>query len=55
MEWDLDKVDKMVLGVLYLPFAGDHRAWKSNDWDALERLRAKEHISDRRARGSRWC
>jgi hypothetical protein len=31
---------------LWLTLAGDHRAWKSHDWDALDRLHAKEHISD---------
>jgi Domain of unknown function (DUF6429) len=24
----------------------DHRAWKSHDWDALDRLHAKGYISD---------
>lgn len=46
MEYDKDKVDEMVLALLWLTFAGDHRAWKSHDWDALDRLHAKGYISD---------
>lgn len=50
MEYDRDKVDEMVLALLYLttfterPFGT--RAWKSHDWDALDRLHAKGYISD---------
>jgi len=50
MEYDQDKVDEMVLALLYLTtFDNDQygaRAWKGHDWDALERLRAKGYISD---------
>jgi hypothetical protein len=46
MEYDLDKVDELVLALLWLTLAGDHRAWKSHDWEALDRLHAKGYISD---------
>ena len=46
MEYDRDKVDEMVLALLWLTLAADHRAWKSHDWDALDRLHAKGYISD---------
>ena len=54
MEYDRDKVDEAVLALLYLglhdvnKFGG--RAWKSLDWDALDRLHAKELISDPRSK-----
>jgi hypothetical protein len=44
-----DKIDKVVLALLYLNFHGDHgaiRAWKSFDWDAMDRLHQKGYISD---------
>jgi hypothetical protein len=50
MEYDKDKIDEMVLALLYLTmFDGDQygaRAWKSHDWDAMERLHGKGYISD---------
>lgn len=46
MEYDRDKVDEMVLALLWLTLAGDGRAWKGHDWEALERLHAKGYISD---------
>ena len=36
MEYDREKVDEMVLALLWLTLAGDGRAWKGHDWDALE-------------------
>jgi hypothetical protein len=50
MEYDPDKVDEMVLALLWLTSAGNRRAWKSHDWDALERLHSKGYISDPRSR-----
>ena len=41
MEYDRDKVDEMVLALLWLTPAGDGRAWKGHDWDALDRLLAR--------------
>ena len=46
MDYDRDKVDEMVLALLWLTPAGDGRAWKGHDWDALDRLYAKGYISD---------
>lgn len=51
MEYDFDKVDEMVLALLYLtsfqkrkgfPF----QAWKGLDWDILNRLHEKDYIYD---------
>jgi hypothetical protein len=50
-EIDTDRIDEAVLALMYLglhddrPFQGS-RTWKSFDWDALERLHAKDLIQD---------
>jgi hypothetical protein len=49
MDYDKDKVDEMVLALLYLTTFDDRpgwRAWKSHDWDAMDRLHTKGYISD---------
>jgi len=49
MKINEDKIDEVVLALLYLNFHGDHgaiRAWKSFDWDAMDRLYQKRYISD---------
>jgi len=46
MDYDQDKVDEMVLALLWLTQTGDGRAWKGHDWDAMDRLHAKGYISD---------
>jgi hypothetical protein len=46
MDYDPDKVDEMVLALLWLTYTGDGRAWKSHDWNAIDRLHAKGYISD---------
>jgi hypothetical protein len=50
MEYDWDKVDEMVLALLGLGITEEDewgaRAWKSFDWDAMDRLHAKGYISD---------
>ena len=50
MDYDHDKVDEMVMALLYLTIweedAWGARAWKSHDWDVLDRLHAKGYISD---------
>jgi hypothetical protein len=52
MKVDHDRVDEMVLALLYLTVweedACGGRAWKSHDWDALDRLHAKGYIEDPR-------
>jgi hypothetical protein len=49
MEYNKDKVDEMVLALMYLtsskdPFAT--RAWKGLDWQVLDRLFKKGWITD---------
>jgi len=49
MEVDEEKVDDMVLALLYLTTFEDKprlRAWKGHNWDALDRLHRKDYISD---------
>jgi hypothetical protein len=53
MEYDKDKVDDMVLALLWLTTFGEKRAgqialraWKGHDWDALNRLHEKGLIGD---------
>ena len=50
MNYDQDKVDEMVLALLYLTVHDidefGARAWKSFDWDAMDRLYAKGYIED---------
>jgi len=50
MDYDRNKVDDMVLALLTLGITDEDewgaRAWKSFDWDALDRLHAKGYISD---------
>jgi hypothetical protein len=52
MEYDKDKVDDLVLALMYLGMFSEHsvrRAWKSFDWDALDRLHDKGYISNPRS------
>jgi hypothetical protein len=46
VKYDEDKVDEVVLALLYLTLHGDSRAWKGHDWDALGRLHMKGMIRD---------
>ncbi len=49
MEYDKDKVDDMVLALLYLNMFRDRfslRAWKGFDWDSMDRLYEKGYIGD---------
>ena len=49
MEYDQKKVDDMMLALLYLGMFTERslrRAWKSFDWDALDRLHEKGYISN---------
>lgn len=49
MKYDEEKVDEMVLALLYslrLRSAAFTRAWKGQDWDVLNRLCEKGLISD---------
>ena len=49
MEYNEEKVDEMVLALLYLTSSTQHgvtRAWKGHDWDVMDRLCEKGLISD---------
>jgi len=54
MEDDEDKVDEMVLALLFLTTFEKSRygarAWKGHDWNVLDRLDAKGYISDPRSK-----
>jgi hypothetical protein len=53
MEYDRDKVDEVTLALLWLTSfkeAGGVRAWKGHDWETMNRLHAKEFISDPRGK-----
>lgn len=45
-EYDTEKIDDMVLALLYLTLHDEFRAWKGFDWDALNRLYEKGLILD---------
>jgi hypothetical protein len=46
MEYDKDKVDEMVLALLFLTLHDGCRAWKGLDWEAMNRLHEKGMIGD---------
>lgn len=46
MVLDTERIDDAVLALLLLGLHDEQRAWKSFDWDALNRLHAKGWISD---------
>jgi hypothetical protein len=46
MDIDDDKIDEAVLALLYLTLHDGARAWKSHDWDAMDRLHEKGFIAD---------
>jgi hypothetical protein len=46
MKYDQEKVDEAVLGLLYLTLHDGARAWKSFDWEAMNRLYEKGFISN---------
>ena len=49
MEYDKDKVDDVVLALLYLNMFKDGlaiRAWKGFDWESMNRLHEKDYIAD---------
>lgn len=49
-DYDEDKVDKMVLALMYLTLHDEYRAWKGFDWDALNRLYEKGLIDNPRGK-----
>ena len=46
MQIDTGKIDEAVLALLYLTLHDGMRAWKSFDWDTMNRLHEKGFISD---------
>ena len=49
MEYNKDKVDEMVLAIMYITTFKDEngmRVWKGLDWDVLDRLHEKGYISN---------
>ena len=46
MKYDEDKVDEMVLALLFLTLHGNYRAWKGHDWGAMDRLHNKGMIEN---------
>jgi Domain of unknown function (DUF6429) len=46
MNIDTGRIDETVLALLYLTLHDGNRAWKSHDWDAMNRLHEKGLISD---------
>jgi hypothetical protein len=53
MEYHKDKVEEMVMALLYLTMFEEGsglRAWKGHDWDVLDRLHQKAYISDPRSK-----
>lgn len=46
MEINEEKIDEAVLALLYLTLHNDVRAWKSFDWDAMNRLHEKGLIEN---------
>jgi hypothetical protein len=45
-EINIKKIDDAVLALLYLTLHDQNRAWKSFDWDAMNRLHEKGFISN---------
>lgn len=43
---DTDRIDEAVLGLLYLTLHNEYYAWKTLDWDTMERLHDKGLISN---------
>lgn len=46
MTLNTDRIDDAVLALLLLGLHEQNRAWKSFDWDAMNRLHSKGLISD---------
>ena len=44
--FDRDKVDEIVLALMYLTLHDSYRAWKGFDWQTLDRLHEKGWIEN---------
>jgi hypothetical protein len=49
-DYDREKVDEVVLALMYLTLHDSSRAWKSFDWEALDRLYEKGWIANPRSK-----
>lgn len=49
-DFDHDKVDEIVLGLMQLTLHDYYRAWKGVDWETLERLQEKGWIENPRSK-----
>jgi hypothetical protein len=49
--YDYDKIDEMVVALLYLTLHDGVRVWKNVDFSAMDRLHVKGYISDPTMRG----
>ncbi|MBV8822884.1 MAG: hypothetical protein JOZ71_07410 [Ktedonobacteraceae bacterium] len=49
-DYDREKVDEMVLALMYLVLHDFNRAWKGFDWDTLNRLYEKGWIENPRSK-----
>lgn len=47
-DYDLEKIDEIVLALMQLTLHDDYRAWKGFDWDTLNRLYEKGLIDNPR-------
>ncbi len=46
MKINEEKIDEMILALMYLGLHDNGRTWKSFDWDSLNRLHEKNLISN---------
>lgn len=46
MELDTDRIDQAVLALLALGRHDGYRAWKSFDWESMQRLYERGYITD---------
>ena len=49
-DYDREKVDEVVLALMYLTLHDYYRAWKGFDWDVLDRLYEKGWIENPRGK-----
>ncbi len=47
-DYDREKVDEIVIALLYLTLHDSYRAWKGFDWETLDRLYEKGWIENPR-------
>ena len=58
MKYDKNKIDEMALALMHLTTFKDEfgvRAWKSIDWEALDRLHEKGFISNPKSKSKSVC